>query len=212
MFFAVHDKEISAKARKARKPGSKPHPKISIDKTDFHTSATKVEVIRVDTATLILNSKLAALINECIEHPQVTSVEIPFNYINLTIPESKGYQNHIFLGQSKRHFLFWWGSLGCSCLLCVLNVQQWRMHRLARSMYTEKAVGLLLSAPTQSRSLQWSLSTGHSTTSTGCRQPSSRQWRQLRGPAPFTGRSLSTESCCQLGTGASSPMRSPGPH
>ena len=83
------------------------------------------------------------------------------------------------------------------------------MHRLAGTMYTEKAVGLLLSAPTQSRSLQWSLSTGHSTTSTGCRQPSSRQWRQLRGPAPFTGRSLSTESCCQLGTGASSLMRSP---
>ena len=40
---------------------------MSID--NFHTSATKVEVIRVDTATLILNSKLAALINKCIEHP-----------------------------------------------------------------------------------------------------------------------------------------------
>ena len=69
---------------------------MSIDKTDFHTSATKVEVIRVDTATPILNSKLAALINTCIEHPQVTPFEIPFNYINLTNPESKGCHNHIF--------------------------------------------------------------------------------------------------------------------
>ena len=93
---------------------------MSIDKTDFHTSATKVEVIRVDTATPILNSKLAALINKCIEHPQVTPLgEIPFNYINLTNPESRGYHNN---GQSKCHFLFWWGSLGRICLHCVLNV------------------------------------------------------------------------------------------
>ena len=116
---------------------------MSID--NFHTSATKVEVIRVDTATPILNSKLAALINTCIEHPQVTPFEIPFNYINLTNPESKGCHNHIFLGQSKCHFLFWWGSLGSNCLLCVLNAQQWRMHRLKGTMYTEKAVGLLVS-------------------------------------------------------------------
>ena len=45
---------------------------------------TNVEVIRLDTATPILDSKLTALITTCVKHPHVTSVNLQVNYINLT--------------------------------------------------------------------------------------------------------------------------------
>ena len=43
--------------------------------------ATNAKVIRPDTATPMLDSKLAALINTCVEHPHVTSVDLQVNYI-----------------------------------------------------------------------------------------------------------------------------------
>ena len=66
----------------------KPRPK-RIDNIDFLTSAvwrgaTNVELIRPDAATPMLDSKLAGLINTCVEHPRVTSVDLQVNYLNST--------------------------------------------------------------------------------------------------------------------------------
>ena len=67
----------------------KPIPKkwIASDNIDFQTSvvlhwATNIEVICPYLATPMLDSKLAALINTCVEHSHVTSVNLQVNYMN----------------------------------------------------------------------------------------------------------------------------------
>ena len=85
---AVQGKEISPEVHKAEKKADrhrgqgkdKPRPK-RIDNIDFLTSAvwrgaTNVELIRPDAATPMLDSKLAGLINTCVKHPYVTSVDL----------------------------------------------------------------------------------------------------------------------------------------
>ena len=94
---AVQDKEISPVVHQSEKEADrcrgqgkdKPRPKKRIDTVDFQTSAvlrgaTNVEVIRPDAAKLMLDSKLAGLINTCVEYPLVTSVDLQVNYIDST--------------------------------------------------------------------------------------------------------------------------------